>query len=126
MQTKLTVTLFIALTLAMIATAATCQQQKRTGELRTKEAREEAVEWERRAGAYAEALERAEEARRRAEQSMRDYLHTVETAEERREDAQQIVDEMHHSSSDCGWLDERMPDGVRDIIRALYPRSGCD
>lgn len=126
MQTKLTVTLFIALTLAMIATAATCQQQKRTGELRTKEAREEAVEWERRAGAYAEALERAEEARRRAEQSMRDYLHTVETAEERREDARQIVEEMHQSGSDCGWLAERMPDGVRDIIRALYPRSGCD
>ena len=126
MQTKITTALFIALTLALIATAATCQQQKRTGELRTKEAREEAEEWERRAGAYAEALERAEEARRRAEQSIQDYLHTVEKAEERREDARQIVEEMRESGSDCGWLDERVPDGVRDVIRELYAGSDCD
>lgn len=126
MQSQITRALLIALTLALIATATTCQQSKRTGEQRTKEAREEAEDWKRRAGVYAEALERAEDARRRAEQSTRDYLQAVEKTEERTEDARQIVEEMRESGSDCGWLDERVPDGMRDLIRELYARSDCD
>ena len=126
MRSQITRALLIALTLALIATAATCQHSKRTGELRTKEAQEEAEDWKRRAGAYAEALERAEDARRRAEQSTRDYLAAVEKTEERTKDARQIMDEMRESGSDCGWLDDRVPDGVRDIIRKLHVKTDCD
>lgn len=126
MQSQITRALFIALTLALIATAATCQHSKRTGELRTKEAQEEAEDWKRRARAYAEALERAEDARRRTEQSTRDYLQAVERTEERTEDARQIVEEIRESGSDCSWLNEHVPAGVRDLIRELYARADCD
>lgn len=126
MQSRITNAILIALTLALIATAATCQQSKRTGELRTKEAQEEADHWKHKAGAYAEALERAEDAQKRAGQSTMEYLHAVEKTEERTEDARQIVDEMRESGSDCGWLDERVPDRVRDIIQGLCPGSDCD
>ena len=118
--------LLIALALATVAAAATCQHQRRTGELRAKEAQEEAEEWRRRAGAYAEALERAEEAHRRAEQSTRDYLRDTERAEERHGRAVEKVEEMRESGGDCGWLDERVPDGVREAIRELFPGAGCD
>lgn len=126
MQNQITTALIIALAVAFIAAAATCSHTKRTGEQRTKEAQEEADDWKRRAGAYAEALERAEEARRRAEQSTQDYLKAVEKTEERRQDARQIVEEMRDSGGDCGWLDERVPDGVRDAIGRLYAGAGCD
>ena len=126
MQSHITTAIIIALALAFIAAAATCQATKRTGELRAEEAREEAARWERTARANAEALERAEDARRRAEQSTQDYLKAVEKTEERRQDARQIVEEMRDSGGDCGWLDERVPDGVRDAIGRLYAGAGCD
>lgn len=126
MPNQITIAVFIALTLALITATVTCQQVKRAGELRTKEAQEQAGEWERKARANAEALERAEEARRRAEQSTLDYLQAAQEAEERRENARQIVEEMRKDDGDCNWLDERVPDRVRDIIRELYPGSNCD
>lgn len=126
MRSRIITALLLALTLAEIATAATCQHQRHKGEQRAREAQEEADFWKSKAGAYAEALERVEGARRRAEQSVGEYLEAVEKTEERREDARQIVEEMRESGSDCGWLDERVPDGVRDIIRGLYPGTDCD
>jgi hypothetical protein len=126
MQSHITTAIIIALALAFIAAAATCQATKRTGELRAEEAREEAARWERTARANAEALERAEDARRRAAQSTQDYLNAAQEADGRRDDARQIVDEMRKDSGDCGWLDMRVPGGVRDAIRELYPGSGCD
>ena len=126
MQTRITTALIIALSLALIVSAATCQGMKRTGELRAKEAREEAENWERVAKANAEALERAQEAGRRAAQSSQDYLQAVEKAEERRDEARQTVEEMRRSGGNCGWLDGRVPAGVRDVIRDLYTGTGCD
>lgn len=126
MRNQIITALIIALSLAEIVTAATCQQQRRTGELRTKEAQAEAEVWKNKAGAYAEALKRAEDARRRAAQSTQDYLKAVEKTEGRQHEARQIVEGMRESGSDCGWLDMRVPDGVRDAIRAIYPGSGCD
>lgn len=124
--TIITISLFAALIIAFVAAIGTCQHVKRIGELRTKEAQEQAGEWERKARAYAEALERAEDARRRAEQSTLEYTQEAEKAEEKREDARQKVEEMRKDAGDCGWLDSYVPDRVRDIIQDIYPGSGCD
>ena len=126
MQTHITTALILALTAAFSVSVATCQYARRTGELRTKEAQEKAVEWERKARAYAEALDRVEDARRRAGQSTLEYTQAVEEAGERRDEARQAVEEMRKDGGDCGWLDGSVPDGVRDIIRDIYPGSGCD
>ena len=94
MQNRITIALIIALAVAFIAAAATCTHMKRTGELRTKEAQTEAENWQRTARAYAETLARAEEARRRAEQSTHDYLNAVEDAEARHEEAERELEEL--------------------------------
>ena len=121
MQSHISIILIIALAVAFIAAAATCQGERREGELRAQEARKEAEMWEGRARAYAEALERAEEARRRAAQSEGVFLREAERAGERRDEARQILEDM---GDDC-WLDVHVPDGVRDIVRALFG-AGCD
>lgn len=126
MQNQITTALIIALAVAFIAAAATCTHTKRTGELRTKEAQTEAENWRGTARAYAEALDRAEEARRRAEQSTRDYLDAVEKAEAQHEEARQKLEELHEDAGACVWLDERLPDSVRDVIGKLYARPDCD
>ena len=126
MQNQFITALLIALTLAWMVTISTCHHFKRTGELRTKEAQQEAETWKMQARAYAETLERAEEAHRRAEQSHQDYLKNIETAETREYEARQIVDEMRKDAGDCVWLDDRVPDRVRDIIQNLYARPDCD
>lgn len=126
MQNQITTALIIALAVAFIAAAVTCTHTKRTGELRTKEAQTEAENWQHTARAYAEALARAEEARRRAEQSTRDYLNAVEDVEARHGEAEQELEELRTDAGACVWLDEHLPDGVRDIIGKLYARPGCD
>ena len=126
MQSRITTALLIALTFAEIVTAATCQHQRSKGELRTKEAQAEAEIWKSKAGAYAETLEKVEAARKRAAQSSQRYMEAVKATEERRHEARQIVEDMRKDANDCIWIDEHVPDGVRDIITRLYPTAGCD
>ncbi|MCQ2101459.1 MAG: hypothetical protein MJZ10_14275 [Fibrobacter sp.] len=126
MQNQITTAIIIALAAAFITAAATCQCTKSRGDKRTKEAQENAEEWENKARSYAETLERAEEARRRAEQSTQEYFESIESAEEKANEARQSVEELRKSNSDCEWLDERLPDGVRDVIRELYKRPDCN
>ncbi len=133
MREKITFIIIAAMTAAFFTTAATCQCVKSRGRAQAEEAgaqaeeaEAQAREWERRARAYAESLERAEEARRRAERSAQKYEQAFRKAEETGNDARQILEEMRGDGDDCGWLDGRLPDRVRDIAALLYPRSGCD
>jgi hypothetical protein len=118
---RITLAIIITLALTNIVTVATCHRTGRMWEERAREARGQAEDWERRAGDYADALRRAEDANRRAEQSTLYYIEAAQEADGRREDARQAVEEMRGDGVDCGWLDERVPDGVRDVIRGLYP-----
>ncbi len=126
MYNQITTVLLIALAVAFMVTAATCHYYRQTGEQRAKAAQEAAENWEQQARTYAETLERAEEARKRAEQSTREYSQTIEQAEAREHEARQVLDEMRKEDGNCVWLDERVPDGVRDIVRSLYARPDCD
>jgi len=122
-QTSIAISLFFAV--AFIISAATCQAVKTQGEAQVREARAEAGEWEGRARAYAETLRELEDARRRAEQSTREFTKNVREAETAGHEARQIVEEMRRDAVDCGWLDERVPDRVRNIVTRLYAGSDC-
>ena len=126
MQTQTKIAILSTLLLAIVTTTATCQCTKSQGEQRAREAQENAKSWEAKARAYAETLERAEEARTRAEQSLIFYKAKAQEAGEQSDAARQIMEEIREDEGVCHWLDSRIPDGVRDVLGAMYTRSNCD
>ncbi len=110
---------------AFITSTVTCAAVKRAGEARVAEAQQTAQEWERKARAYAEMLERAEEARRRAAQSEREYVEEIGRIEAQRNEQERELARLRADDEVCDWLGGDVPDGVRDFARAVFGGADC-